>query len=286
MLRVAAVTMSYNEPDWGPVWARHYASELGAPHCYIIDHGTDDRSLDGLGGVNLVRIPRSPQDDGKRARAVSLFCASLLEWYDVVVHTDIDEILVADPGRHAGLRDLLASDPRPVITAVGLDLVHVPSLERPLTPALPITRQRRWVRFASAMCKPVAIREPISWAPGFHCVGTRPAFGDLFLFHLRYADIGRGLVRLARTRAQPWENDGAGRHQRMADRDWASMLHAMAGLPRVRPERFEAAAPPLLSWLDRVVASADGREGEPYRIDLHLSGDELWRLPSRFLDRF
>ena len=286
MPRIAAVTMSYNEPDWAPIWARHYASELGAAHCTIIDHGTDDRSLDGIAGVNVLRIPRSPQDDGTRARAVSLFCASLLEWYDVVIHTDIDEILVADPARHPGLRSLFASDPRPAISAIGLDIVHVPSVERPLALTLPVTRQRRWVRFASAMCKPVAIRQPVTWAPGFHCIGERPAFGDLYLFHLRYADLGRGLVRLARSRAQPWRDEDAGAHQRMPDADWAAMVHSMAGLPRVRPDRLDREAPPLRSWLDRVEQSAAAREGERYRIDLHLSGDALWRLPTRFVDRF
>ena len=286
MPRVAAVTMSYNEPDWAPVWARHYASELGASHCYVVDHGSDDGSLDGLGPVNVVRIPRSPHDDGRRARSVSLFCASLLEWYDAVIHTDIDEILVADPARHAGLQAFCASDTRPVVTAVGLDLLHRPDAERGLSLQVPITRQRRWTRFASAMCKPVLIREPVRWAPGFHSVAAPPAFGDLFLFHLRYADLGRGLRRLARTRAQPWHADDAGRHQRMDDGEWATMLGRMAGLPRACPERFEPDQPPLLPWLDRVRASTAGREGERYRIDLHISGDELWRLPTRFVDRF
>ena len=285
-MRVAAVTMSYNEPDWAPVWARHYAAELGAANCFIIDHGSDDRSLDGIAGVNVIRIPRSPQDDDRRARALSLFCASLLQWYDAVIHTDIDEILLADPSRHLGLRACCAADPRPVVTAVGLDLIHRPDVERPLSRALPGLRQRRSVRFASAMCKPVLIRTPVDWAPGFHSVPAAPAFGDLFLIHLRYADLGRGLMRLARTRSQPWQEEAAGRHQRMGDAEWEAMLRAMAGLPRTIPRLFSADADPLASWLDRVCASAHGRERDRYRLDLHIFGDTLWRLPASFVDRF
>lgn len=284
--RIAAVTMAYNEPDFAGLWAAHYGAEVGARNCFIIDHGSDDGSLEGLGGVNVVAIPRSPQDDTRRARFVSTFCASLLVWYDVVVHVDIDEILVADPARYPSLAHYAAADPRPVISAIGLDLVHVPAIERPLSRALPVSRQRRWLRFSSAMCKPAMIRQPVDWAPGFHSVDAAPEFGELYLFHLRYADLGRGLVRLAKTRAQPWQEAAAGAHQRMTDADWEAMLRSMAGLDRRDAGALRPGEAPLAPWLERVRESAAGREGQTYRIDLHISGDELWRLPARFRDRF
>ena len=284
--RVAAVTMSYNEPDFAAVWARHYASEVGARHCYIIDHGSSDGSLEGLGGINIVRIPRSPQDDRKRAQFMSRFCAALLSWYEAVIHVDIDEMLVADPDLHTSLAAYCAADRRPLISAIGLDLLHRPDHERPLAPGLPVTGQRRWLRFSSAMCKPVLIRAPVEWAPGFHSVPAPPSFGSLYLFHLRYIDLDRGLLRLDKTRQQPWEEQGAGAHQRMSDADWSGMLRSMAGLPLRRGVDLKPQADPLRGWLDRVMASGAGREQDVYRIDLHIYGDELWRLPSRFVGRF
>ncbi len=173
-----------------------------------------------------------------------------------------------------------------VVSAIGLDLVHVPSVERPLGRAAPLTRQRRWLRFSSAMCKPVLIRTPVDWAPGFHSIDALPEFGPLYLFHLRYADLGRGLLRLAKTRAQPWQEPSAGAHQRMPDGAWEGMLRSMAGLPRHDAGALRPDEPPLSPWLQRVRASAETRAGETYRIDLHISGDELWRLPRRFVDRF
>ncbi len=283
--RVAAVTMAYNEPDFAACWARHYASELGCRNCYIIDHGSSDGSLEGL-GVNLVRIPRSPQDDTRRAHFLSQFCSSLLSWYDAVIHVDVDEILVACPDRYSSLASYCAADHRPVVNAIGLDLLHRPDHERPLSPGLPVTTQRRWLRFSSAMCKPVLIRIPTEWAPGFHSVPAAPAFGELYLFHLRYIDLNRGLLRLDKTRAQPWEQQDAGAHQRMSDADWTTMLRAMAGLPTRRGADLHPHTDPLRAWLDRVVSSGRGRENDAYRIDLHIYGDELWRLPSRFIGRF
>ena len=111
--------------------------------------------------------------DAKR----SSVAPALLVWYDAVIHVDIDEMLVADPERAPSLAHYAALDDRPAVSAIGLDLLHIPDRERPLSRALPVTRQRRWLRFSSAMCKPVLIRKPVEWAPGFHSVDADPAFG-------------------------------------------------------------------------------------------------------------
>jgi hypothetical protein len=60
---VAVVTMVYNEPDFLPVWAAHYRAAVGAEHCYVIDHGSDDASIDASGQFNLVQLKRSPLDE-------------------------------------------------------------------------------------------------------------------------------------------------------------------------------------------------------------------------------
>jgi hypothetical protein len=136
------------------------------------------------------------------------------------------------------------------------------------------------------MCKPVLIRRPVNWAPGFHNIDAPPRFDELFLFHLRYADLESGLARLARTRAQAWISPEAGSHQRMEDAVWRDMLLRMAGLPRNALTTLGLDDPSLHAWLAKVMQSAASREAELYRIDLHLNGDALWRLPERFAGRF
>jgi hypothetical protein len=281
--RVAAITMAYNEPDYLPIWQRHYATQLGAEHCYLVDHGSDDGSTDSLGGVNRIRIPRSAQDDPKRARFISGIAAALLEWYDWVLYSDVDELVVADPARYAGIPAWCASAQAETGHAIGLDLHQVPDLEAPIDPARPVLQQRRWARFSSAMCKLVLLRRPAAWAPGFHCAGGVPVeFDGLFLFHLRYYDRARGAARLAKTRAMPWAIEGAGSHQRMSDQDWLAMFDAIAALPRREDVAFDPAEPPLSDWLGRLKASMQGRENETYRFDLHISADSLWAVPDRF----
>jgi len=276
-MRIAALTMAYNEPVWAGVWARHYAGQLGAEHCIVLDHGSDDGSADGL-PVPVRRLARSALDDAWRAAVVAEEVRSLLRRYDAVIHTDVDELLVADPLHHAGLREFAAAVAEPVVTAVGLDLQHIPDAEAALDLARPIGAQREWVRFSAAMCKPVLVRRGVEWAPGFHCCDAPLVLDRLYLLHMRYADLGAGLRRLARTRAQTVVDPATCGHQRVPDAEFEAMMRAIAGLPR-EEGTLDPWAGPLAGWLDRLRASRAGREAEVYKLDLGLAGDVLWRLP-------
>ncbi len=286
---LAIVTMVYNEPVFLPVWLRHYAAAAGSQNCFVLDHGTTDGSTAPglLQQASVLRIPRSPQNDAVRCGFVSDFCAALLSWYEAVVYVDVDELLVADPAVHGSLAALAATlEGDAVVSALGFDVIHVPDLEASLDWTQPIARQRDWLRFSSAMCKPVIIRRRVAWAPGFHCIDAPPRFGRLFLLHLRYADLRSGLARLLRTRTQAWITPQAGSHQRMPDQDWEAMLQGMARLPKRADATLLPDDPLLAHWRDRVMDSAATRAGELYRIDLHLSGDSLWRIPDRLRGRF
>lgn len=274
-MRVAALTMSYNEPVWARVWAQHYARQVGAEHCFLMDHGSDDGSADGL-GVTVERLARSALDEDERAARVSARAAVLLETYDAVVHTDVDELVVADPRRFRDLRAFAASRPADVVTAVGLDVQHVAGEEAALDPARAIGSQRGWVRFSAAMCKPVFVRRAVTWAPGFHRCDSPVRTGGLFLFHLRYSDVGLGLRRLERTRTQAFASAETNLHQRVPDQVFEDMMGSIAQLPRaVVP--FETEAGAMADWVSRVV-----REQAAGRDWLSISGDQLWSLPRSF----
>ena len=279
-MRIAAVTMAYNEPVWAPAWARHYAAQVGAEHCILLDHGTDDGSTEGL-PVPVRRLPRSPLDDAWRVSQVAAVAAELLQRYDAVIHTDADELLLADPALYPDLRAYAAAVPHPVVTAIGLDVQHLPDEEAALDPLAPFGPQREWVRFSAAMCKPALVRRPVAWSPGFHCCDAPLVTDRLYLLHMRYADLGLGLRRLARTRGQAFSSPDIAGHQRVPDAAFAGMVRAIAGLPR-RDAKLEPDGAPLLHWLDRLRASRAERERDEYKLDLSLSGDELWRLPPCF----
>jgi len=283
---LAIVTMVYNEPQHLTVWKRHYGSQVGEQACYVLDHGSTDGSTENLGHINRVRIPRSPQDDERRARAIGQFCASLLEWYDSVIYVDVDELLVADPERFPSLISFAQSSFLPAVTATGFDVIHRLGTEMALDYSQLISLQRRHIRFSSAMCKTVLIRQPVTWAPGFHCcteILPDPC-PNLFLFHLRYADLDSGLQRLTRTRVQPWCSDTVGQHQRLADTDWSDMLSSMSGLSVTEGELNESDTR-FCAYRRSVQNSVSERVNERYRLDIHINGNELCHLPERFIGR-
>lgn len=283
--KIAAVTMVYNEAHLLPLWTRHYGRHVGAANCYVVDHGSDDGSTQGLGSVRLIRLPRSPHDDVWRADLISGITGELLGRYDAVIHTDVDELVVPDPGLFEGLPAWCGACRHDVATAVGLNVIEVAE-DGPLDSTRPISAQRRFVAFSSALCKPVLIRRPVSWAPGFHCADAPVIFDHLFLFHLRYCDRMQALSRLHKTRAMPWANEAAGGHQRVSDTDFLNMLDGFARMQRREQVPFDVRLPPLSEWLGKVLDSRAGREGQTYTIDLQVNCYELWPIPSRFVGSF
>jgi hypothetical protein len=227
---LAVVTMVYNEPDFLPVWAAHYRAAVGSEHCYVIDHGSDDGSVDASGQFNLVRLKRSPLDEVWRAALVSHMCAGLLDRYDAVAYTDVDELLVVDRRRFSNLVDLSTSTEVDVLTAFGTNMLEVRG-DAPIDLTRPITTQRRWTRPFSSLCKPALIRRPVHWSPGFHVANAPSHFGGLYLFHIAYVDNGITARRQAKRRLVP-RSPGHGAHHDTAPDDMVRLMKACADLPR------------------------------------------------------
>ena len=282
--RVAAITMAYNEAVFLPIWASHYARQVGADHCYVVDHGSSE-PLVLPPGVNVLRLPRSPHDDAKRATFISDLARSLLSYYDWVSYTDCDELLLADPARFANLPAFCQESSLGTVHAVGLDIQHVPGLEPAFDPRRRVGQQRRWARFTSAMCKPALTRQVVRWPAGFHSSDRPLAFAPLFLFHLHWADRQAGMDRLAKTRSMAWGGDpSAGSHQRLGDDAWLCLFDGMATLPRVETVVFDIAADPIREWLTATVRSSIAAS-PPYSFDLHVNAAELWAIPEHFRAR-
>ena len=131
-MRVAIVTMVYNERFNLPIWLRHYTAHCPGATLFAIDHGSDDDSTRNLSGVNVIPLPRTPFDDQIRAEFVGDFQRALLRFYDVFIFTDCDEMLVADPQKHASLASFLTAANSDVIAPIGLNVHHLPGIEAPI----------------------------------------------------------------------------------------------------------------------------------------------------------
>jgi Glycosyl transferase family 2 len=265
-MRIAIVTMVYNESINLPIWIRHYARHCPGAALFVVDHGSDDGSTSWLAGVSLIPLPRTPFDDQTRAEAIADLQHALLRYYDVVIYTDCDEMLVADPVKYSSLPELLAAVKSDVIAPTGLMLQQLMDFEPPIDLSRPVLGQRRYAFFGSSMCKPLIARVPLRWAPGFHWCNQAPDFrADLFQFHLKRMDIGVFMARLKLTRGMDWSERALaafGRHQRTSDADGRKRFENPM-------KQFRACGPApfaFTSELDRVVRGMTQADGI-YRIE-------------------
>jgi hypothetical protein len=214
-----------------------------------------------------------------RAGFVGDYCAKLLDRYSSVLYVDCDEMVVVDPAVAPDLASYVAAGGMNNAT-IGYDVLHDFQAE-PSLDDRPVLRQRNRLLFVGAMCKPTFIRAPARFEKGFHCSDQKPEYGDLYRFHLRYADMEAGLQRLELTRKlENIESKGATiDHQKISDDTYRQWVKSWVSYPSsdaeigVRNPDFQIFAASLPGS-----ASSSGMFG----FDCSLRGNIIYRVPERF----
>ena len=277
---LAVVTMVYDEAALLPVWLRHYGRQVGLANCFVLDHGSADGTTALAAVANLVRLPRSPLDEVRRAALVSGFCNDLLGRYDAVAYTDVDEMLVADPAAWPDLPAYARSRPNDVVTSFGMDVLQVDG-EPPLDLAVPVLRQRGWARPFSSLCKPTFVTRPVTWGMGFHYADAPSRLGTLFLFHLAYADFALLEARQRKRVGTPRVGEGGGHHSIPADEMVRHIREDYTRLPRLEDVTLAADDAHRIAFEQRLFREGATFGGEGL-IGGNIQSDTLWRVPERF----
>lgn len=281
-VKVAAVCMTYNEPEFVPLWLAHYARQVGRENCFILDDGSSDGSTAGFGPYNIIRLPRRPYDPSGQSAFNSTFCTGLLQYYDYVLYSDVDEFVVSDPKVAKTLADYCRRPLPPVITMVGLNIVHLPDEEPAWDPGRPILTQRRFVRFSSSMCKATLISQPVIWSPGSHSANARTIFDHLYLFHAKWFDLPASLRRQKMMREMAWAAPNQGQISRASDEELMRLFNGIAATPRLTDIDFDPTIDPVSTYVQRVLESRLKHERDTFKIALDIWADHLWEVPARF----
>ena len=279
---IAIITTVYNEDVLLPIWLRYYGAHLGREHLYVIDDGSNDGSTSGLEGVNVIRLERAPIDQDSRAFTVSLFHREMLKHYDVVIFTDVDEMLVVDPLAKLGLVDYIARHTGAHTNALGFDIIHNQFAEPAYSAELGVFQQRRYLEFALPYCKQLIHRQPVLWMPGFHHSNHGKSLGvGLYLFHLRALDYELSRKRINNRNKLPWSErsmrKGQGEQNRLGEVEYLQVFFLDTA------ESYELALPE--AHFNQIVARAAKAVAEdtpvdaPVYLDLH---NQLLTLPARF----
>jgi hypothetical protein len=219
--RRAVVTMVHNEPVFLPIWLAYYGRWFRPDELYVLDNDTTDGSTDG-GGFVRIPVHNDTVDHRWMVERVQELQHELLDRVDVVLVTDVDELIAPNPL----LGDLGAYVQRfdePFVNCLGYELLHQVGREAPLDLRRPILQQRGWWFFNGGYDKAAVATEPMRWRTGFHgredfAMNTDP---DLRLIHLHRMDHDLCLARHRTRDRKPWAPDDAkagwARHNQITD---------------------------------------------------------------------
>jgi hypothetical protein len=221
----AAFTIVKDEPVMLPLWLRYYERFFAADDLFVLSHDTGDGSTEGLAGrCHVVPVHREAAFDHRWLRTVvEDFQAFLLRSYDTVLFAEVDEFVVADPLRYAGLDAYIDALDAPAARCTGFNVVHQED-EPPLRFDEPLLAQRRCWHASLDYSKRLLARTPLQWSQGFHREYRAPDAApdpDLMLVHLHRIDYDWCLQRHRRSAARDWNeadrSGGAGAQNLIAE---------------------------------------------------------------------
>ena len=122
--------MVHNEPVFLPIWLGYYSRFFDPPNIYVFDNESDDGSTDRDGFVRMP-VRHNRVDHTWMLRTIQDFQHELLDRYDVVLVTDVDEIVAPDP-RWGTLGEYLDRFDEEWVNCLGYELLHVREEEPPL----------------------------------------------------------------------------------------------------------------------------------------------------------
>ena len=199
------MTMVYNEHTNLPIWLRHYRHVAPTANLFVIDHSSDDGSTALLPGVTRIPLPRYELDERDRTFLINSLQQGFLRYYDIVIYTDCDELLVPDPARSSALDAYLCDQPYSYASPVGINVLHIADIEPPIDFTHPLLPQRRYGQFQSSLCKPLVTRVAVTWEAGFHSCNRPPNIDkNLYLFHIKQIDKDEALRRHHIVQRLPW----------------------------------------------------------------------------------
>jgi len=217
-MRIAAVTVVYNESIFLEKWLEYYSSFVDTIH--IINHQSTDGSIEkarkkfdfSLGSMEGVHYDVGVGQE--TTNHIKKSVEDLSKSHDFVISPDVDEFIF--PGKYKSLREYIKKLKTDVATCTGYDVVHTKG-EKHIDWNKPLLEQRKhWIK-KPLLCKTIITKTVLDWIPGRHYTFDakrehpdieeyllRIADPDLILAHLR--DIDSFLLRGSPVKQVPREN--------------------------------------------------------------------------------
>lgn len=242
----AVLTLVRNEHVFLPIWLRYYRKFFKPEDMYILDHQSTDGSTEGCDFVRI-RVPQETFGTAWQRDLIQRHQHELSDRYDVVLYTDVDEIVAPDP-RYCDLGEYIDHFSRDFVTCQGYEVLHMNEEEPPLDHTRQILPQRSTWYHNPMYSKSLLTRVPMLWHGGFHERFDRKQNHDpnLYLIHLHRMDydlcLARHQERRRFPRAEPDLRLGWGYQNRITDPAKFShwFYHDSSGGGPIKPEKIPA----------------------------------------------
>ena len=281
---VCAITDTMTPGFYFDLWYRYYSEQIGAENLHVLYLGSDVEAMKKYNLGSLINLPNVAYDNDQRAKFNSGIASSFCNYYENVIFCDTDEFVIPNPHKYDGIIDFCSKSSGDYFTAIGMDVFQMPSEKSLMFSDKMLGVQRKYGQFNSPMCKTVLTRQPITWTKGFHSCSYYPNFGELYLFHLKRADLEIRIAWSAFAKGVSFASDANAKyHSREADairEDYAKVSR----LPRITgPESlFDRGA----TYAEQVRQSVSFRpESQTFGVPAHMYDKAIVEIPSIFGER-
>lgn len=189
-MKLAFLTMVWRDYWLLEKWVTHNERYVPRRQLYVINHGGDAEVDRIAAGCNVIHVPRDELPPDLTRRRWDLkggITNGLQAFYDMVICTDVDELLVY-VGDKAGLVEHLAQAPREgqAIAPVGFNLLPQPGDGEDET--LAVLERHPNALLAGKYTKPCIAHARVVYTVGGHGLqrGSYVIDPDILLFHLHY----------------------------------------------------------------------------------------------------
>lgn len=211
----AVFTQLNNEPNFFPIWLKHYSKYYDSNDIYVLNHNSTGEFADLLnseskkGKFNLI-----PLHNDKWFSSIwmcmnySLFQRFLLQSYESVLCCDCDEIIDVVPDSLFGnLKNYYENFPTLHVATHGFHVSSDPLNDPPIDIEKPILQQRTKWCYDHFMHKPLLTRVPMDYNIGQHSVNNSEIFIDpnLIMFHLHYIELDWIYEKNNKRKLDNWE---------------------------------------------------------------------------------
>lgn len=220
----AIFTIVNNEKIFLPIWIEHYKNFFDTKDIFVFDHLTSDGSTDNL-DVKTAKLNSYNKifNHSWLKNTVEKIQKKLLEHYEIVVFTEVDELLYDINMSLDKKIEIFSESKDQYLTCTAFELFHQIDIEKEFDPSKHFILQRNYWFRDPGYDKTLITKIPLEYSIGFHNILNKQSnFSEgLYMLHIRRLDLNLRIEKhnFRFKNCSFDENDQSGYHNKLNDHE-------------------------------------------------------------------